>query len=211
MARRLAEREPATSARPTQPPDAPPARLSREGEYWTVSWAGRVGRLRDVKGLRYLAYLLAHPGREVHVLDLLALSEGLPDGDAVAHGRDGIDAFDGRARDAYRVRLADLRHAAADAEADGDVARASHLAAEIGRLEVALVAAYGVAPGSAPPRDPRSTGERARKSVANRLRAAVERLAAVDADLGRHLDIALRTGTLCVYRPEHDPRWTVEV
>jgi hypothetical protein len=116
--------------------------------------------------------------------------------------------LDRRARDEYRARLADLRRVADDAERREDVELGSRAHAEIGRLEEALAAAYGLARGSAP-RDARSSGERARKSVANRLRAAVARLGELDPDLGRHLTIALRTGTLCVYRPEHDPRLDV--
>src|SRR5215471_18651640 len=42
----------------------------REGEYWTVRYEGSVARVKDVKGLRYLARLLAHPGREFHAADL---------------------------------------------------------------------------------------------------------------------------------------------
>ena len=33
-------------------------------------------RLKDAKGLRYLAYLLQRPGHEVHVLDLAAVEAG---------------------------------------------------------------------------------------------------------------------------------------
>jgi hypothetical protein len=44
----------------------------REGEYWTVVFDGVVVRLRDAKGLRHLARLLAGPGREFHVVDLEA-------------------------------------------------------------------------------------------------------------------------------------------
>src|SRR5262250_3836054 len=36
----------------------------REGEYWTVRYDGSVARLRDAKGLGYLAQLLGNPGRE---------------------------------------------------------------------------------------------------------------------------------------------------
>jgi hypothetical protein len=32
----------------------------------------RTVRVRDLKGMRYLARLLAQPGREFHVLDLVA-------------------------------------------------------------------------------------------------------------------------------------------
>ena len=44
----------------------------REGEYWTVVFDGSVVRLRDAKGLRHLARMLADPGREFHVVDLEA-------------------------------------------------------------------------------------------------------------------------------------------
>ena len=48
----------------------------REGDYWSVAFEGQTVRLRDLKGLRYLARLLADPGREFHVLDLVAVERG---------------------------------------------------------------------------------------------------------------------------------------
>ena len=44
----------------------------REGDYWSVVFEGRTVRVRDLKGIRYLARLLADPDREFHVLDLVA-------------------------------------------------------------------------------------------------------------------------------------------
>ena len=44
--------------------------LRRDGEYWTVAYDGKVAALRDTKGMRDLARLLASPHRELHVLDL---------------------------------------------------------------------------------------------------------------------------------------------
>jgi hypothetical protein len=41
-----------------------------------VIFGGRTLRLRDLKGMRYLARLLADPGREYHVLDLVAAETG---------------------------------------------------------------------------------------------------------------------------------------
>src|SRR5262249_44485302 len=38
--------------------------LRKEGDYWTISYEGRALRLKDTKGLQYLAELLRHPGRE---------------------------------------------------------------------------------------------------------------------------------------------------
>src|SRR5215211_4997254 len=48
----------------------------REGEYWSVLFEGHTVRVRDLKGMRYLARLLADPGREYHVLDLVAAETG---------------------------------------------------------------------------------------------------------------------------------------
>jgi Adenylate and Guanylate cyclase catalytic domain len=50
--------------------------LRRDGEYWTVGHRGLVVTLRDTKGLRDLGRLLAEPGREFHVLDLMADGPG---------------------------------------------------------------------------------------------------------------------------------------
>ena len=44
----------------------------REGDYWTVIFDQDTVRVRDLKGMHYLARLLADPGREYHVLDLVA-------------------------------------------------------------------------------------------------------------------------------------------
>ncbi len=35
-----------------------------EGELWTVGYGGKAFRLKDSKGLGYLAHLLRHPGTE---------------------------------------------------------------------------------------------------------------------------------------------------
>ena len=209
VSRRLAAWESRRRTRgSSRPPGHARARLAREGEYWTVRWGDREGRLRDVKGLRYLAYLLAHPGRETHVLDLLALTEGVADAAAAVSTGSGTEALDRNAREEYRARLGDLRRLADDAACRGDIELGARVRTEMGWLEDQLAAAYGLARGSAP-RDARSAAERARKAVTNRLRAAIVRLGELEPELGRHLSIALRTGMLCVYRPEHDPRWDV--
>src|SRR5271169_3473337 len=43
----------------------------KEGEYWAVGYGGKAIRLRDTRGLGYLAHLLRHPTTEFHVLDLV--------------------------------------------------------------------------------------------------------------------------------------------
>ena len=42
----------------------------REGEYWTIAYDGRITRMRDAKGLRYLGRLLECPGDRISVREL---------------------------------------------------------------------------------------------------------------------------------------------
>lgn len=77
--------EPEPTGGSTGPPPAPPAplvadnggnALRRHGDYWTIAFEGAVVQVKDAKGIRYLAELLRHPGRELHVADLVAAVEG---------------------------------------------------------------------------------------------------------------------------------------
>ena len=73
---------------PVEPAERPSSRATfrREGEYWTIQFDGDPFRIRDMKGMRHLARLLAEPGRELHALDLAGAARsnettGSPDGD----------------------------------------------------------------------------------------------------------------------------------
>ena len=81
----------------------------REGEYWTIAFAGEVRRLRDRAGMRQLAYLLARPGEWVSALDLVRETVATPAACANRHPHDRQAAAE-RAR--VRVTHA-IRHALA--------------------------------------------------------------------------------------------------
>jgi tetratricopeptide (TPR) repeat protein len=53
-----------------------PATFKKEGEFWTISYDATTFRLKDAKGLHYIAYLLARPGQRIHVHDLIEAVEG---------------------------------------------------------------------------------------------------------------------------------------
>jgi hypothetical protein len=82
--------------RPAPAGEAPSFR--REGELWTIGWGGRSVRLRDAKGLRYLARLLTRPGADIPAVELVAFGEGAadpeadesPDGAAVERSRQSV-------------------------------------------------------------------------------------------------------------------------
>src|ERR1700720_3120215 len=67
----------------------------KEGEYWTVGYGGKAVRLKDSKGLGYLAHLLRHPAVEFHVLDLAGGIAGQRDDDEADQSKQGLPRGDG--------------------------------------------------------------------------------------------------------------------
>jgi tetratricopeptide (TPR) repeat protein len=166
----------------------------REGDYWSVVFAGRTVRVRDLKGMRYLAQLLIHPGREFHVLDLVAAETGQRT--ALA---DAGEILDEQAKGAYRRRLAEIEEDIEQARALADTSREAQADAEREFLVRELARAVGLGG-----RDRRaaSASERARSGVTRAVRQAIARLGEHHPELGEHLDRATRTGTYCAYAPD---------
>jgi class 3 adenylate cyclase len=186
-----------------------------EGDYWSVEFEGEATRLRDMKGMTYLAHLLRRPEQEVHALELSSMlradtasSAGVaPETLAGALG-DAGPALDAAAKDAYRTRLAQLRAAIAEAEDDNDAARTGALRDEEERLARELAAAVGLGGRDRPVG---AAAERARVNVTRAISDAVKRIAAHAPRLARHLDASIRTGTWCSYRPPRpdETEWDV--
>jgi len=181
----------------------------REGDYWSVVFEGRTVRVRDLKGIRYLALLLADPGREFHVLDLVAAESGRVAG--AESGRaaglshtgpgDAGEMLDVRAKDAYHRRLVEIEDDIEQARAFGDTERAAQADAERDFLVRELSRAVGL---DGRDRRAASTSERARVSVTRAVRQGIVRIGEHHPELGEHLDRTIRTGTYCAYAP--DPR-----
>jgi tetratricopeptide (TPR) repeat protein len=166
----------------------------REGDYWLVVFEGRAVRVRDRKGMRYLAQLLAHPGREWHVLDLVATETG----QQAALG-DAGEMLDEQAKTAYRRRLVEIEDDIEQARALGDDTREAQADAERDFLVRELARAVGLGG-----RDRRtaSASERARSGVTRAVRQGIARIGEHHPELGEHLNRAVRTGTFCAYVPD---------
>lgn len=185
-----------------------PSIFRREGDYFSIAFEGEAFRLKDAKGLRYLALLLGSPGREIHVLDLVAGADGGPPSRARADrdlettgGGDAGEVIDAKARAAYTLRLKELREELEEAESFGDAERASRANEEMEFLARELAGGVGLGGRL---RKSASSAERARMSVAKAIRSAMERIAGESPALGRHLQSTIHTGTFCRYEP--DPR-----
>jgi tetratricopeptide (TPR) repeat protein len=177
-------------------------KLSREGEFWTLQRGSRLVRLRDSVGLRHLARLLAEAGREFHVLDL-----STPDRRG-AQSENAGQVLDEHAKSAYRARLHELAAEIDEADSWGDLERAARARREVDLLTEQL--AYAVGLGGRD-RLALSDVERARVTVTKAIRAGVRRIVSLDPDLGAHLEVSVRTGTFCVYRPDPGSAitWTI--
>lgn len=165
----------------------------REGEYRLILYGSDVFRLKETLGLSYLATLLAHPGREIHVLELVGSDTAL-----ASHAGPVLDT---EARRAYRERIEELAAELAEAERFNDPERAARYREELELLRTELARGEGLGGRE---RAAGSTSERARQAVTKALKSALARIAAESPSLSRHLASTVRTGTYCRYDP--DPR-----
>ena len=105
---------------------------------WVAASDGVSVRLADTKGLRYLAILLAEPGRERHVLDLVDRVEGVERGIDRRQLGDAGPTLDNTARAEYRRRIEELRMDVEEAIERGDDDTAAQLDEELQRLVTEL-------------------------------------------------------------------------
>jgi hypothetical protein len=186
--------------------NATPATFRRLGNNRMVCFGGVETVLVDLKGFRYLERMLADPGREFHVLDLLAVEHGTVPAVAPRDGADlaldageGLPVIDDQARAAYRRRLAEVDEDIEDALRMNDPGRRALAERDRDFLVAELASAVGLGGRR---RLTEGTAERARTSVTRTLRYAVQRLTEHHPDLGTHLERAVRTGIYCGYRPD---------
>jgi DNA-binding NarL/FixJ family response regulator len=186
-----------------------------EGEFWRISYEQEEIHLKDSIGLHYVSCLLRQPGREFHVLDLVRLVRGSPQGLQPTRGGQAGDSglhlgpghagelLDDRAKAAYKRRIVEVEAELQEAEAWADTERASALREELEMLAEELARAVGLGGRD---RVAASDAERARVNVTKAIWGVSRRIAKRHPMLGRHFERSLRTGTYCCYSPdEHHP------
>ncbi|MBX3024058.1 AAA family ATPase [bacterium] len=188
----------ATSDRPT---------FRRDGDFWTLTYRGTLSRVRNSKGLHYLAMLLREPGREWHVTDFVAQA-ALAANDRAAEGLhasrlDSQAVADARAITDYRRRLVEAEAELAEADACHDLGRKERLQQEIEMLLDHLKERMRAH------RHPHASGglETMRNTVTKTLRRQLVTIQREHPALGHHLLCAVRIGMWCSYRPETIIHW----
>jgi tetratricopeptide (TPR) repeat protein len=189
----------------------------REGDYWILAYQGTVCRLKDSKGLHYIAFLLHSPGREFHTIDIVTATSKaqatspmpnpstLSEGEIAAHGLsigklgDAGELLDAQAKAAYKRRLNDLRGELEEAQRFNDPTRAAKIQAEVEFLADELAAAVGTGGRD---RKAASVAERARVNVTKAIKVALHHIEQNHSVLGRHLATSIKTGMFCSYFPD---------
>jgi hypothetical protein len=169
--------------------------MDQLGDMWLIRYADAEFHLKDLRGVRLLATLVAEPGREFHVLDL---ERGNVAPAAPIDPRGAGEILDEEARRQYKSRVVELKEEIEEAEAWNDPERTERARRELAFIEQELTRALGLGGRQ---RSHGSAAERARINVQRRLRDAIRRIEEHHAGLAKHLDRAVRTGMYCAYEP----------
>jgi hypothetical protein len=173
-----------------------------EGDFWTLTFAGRTERLKDRAGMTHIAYLLSRPRREVHVMILLAVGAGRD----LGRPSRGCPVLDERALEEYRERYDALCGERDEARDNNNPDGAERLQGEINALSEQLKGAIGLGGRT---RRAGDDVDRARQSVSKAVTRMIEAITKKHEALGRHLDNAIRMGECFRYEPEVEMDWAV--
>ena len=192
-------------------------------------WEARFNRGNTIhiinvdKGSEYINLLLAHPGREASVYEVVCgyalgvadtVSSGLEhddidEGFQVTTGAPLGDAgvvVDRKAIEQYRAKYQSLVTEKAEAEEDGDHERVEEIDVEMAQIADAITG--GTAKGG----KLRKAGDK-RKNVRDAFRNSVNRaitaIGKYDKPLAEHLKASIKHGNEVVYRPETPITWDV--
>jgi hypothetical protein len=204
--------------KPVQTPSSAEQYIFRcERGGWTIAYGlGKIFWLVDIKGLRYIAYLLRFPNKFISSLDLSNIIEkNLVSTDTahatkmsgaelgkmgmhIAGSSDKQDVLDKTAIANYKQRLDEIREEKESAQQRDDWDALEQLDNEEERILADLNASIGVHGKS---RQFANSDDRARQAVRKAISTAIAQIRHEDAALGKHLQETIHTGFKCVYQP----------
>lgn len=181
----------------------------REGSVWLLSYKGITCRLKDMKGLHYIAFLLRYPEKDISALQMTSVvgksrrasleyatsgQQGLMSEDMYVGGISGIgSALDQQALGEYQQSLRELKEELEEAVRFNDLGKIERCQAEIEFLTGQLKSAKKLGKSD-------SLAERARLSVTKAIVTALRQVQEHHPLLWQHFHTAIKTGTSCSYR-----------
>ncbi|RJP67893.1 MAG: hypothetical protein C4532_13810 [Candidatus Abyssobacteria bacterium SURF_17] len=195
----------------------------KEGEYWTVTYAGETHRYRDSRGMQYIGYLLAHPQKVIKALDLVHEVQGVVAPTSAQMPYEKMDKeilteegltkgrlseqkiLDKKALKQIRQRKAELNQLLEevrwkDPEQVGEIER------ELESIEKALRETTTITNRS---RTFSDSQEKARKAVWNAIDRCLDNIKKDNEALFAHLKNALNLGKTICYSPDSPVDWTL--
>ncbi len=188
------------------------ALLRRESDVWFLRFGTEICRVRDCKGLRYLALLVKHPGKRVHVAEMLA---SISPADGFASGSKGEQfaasksdlepLLDSRALRELQARLQQVEEELDEAQRANDLGQQVVLHREQEWLRSEIGRAWRQ-------HKKNPSTERCRHAVSKAIRRALQKLSVVAPQATSHLRTTIHCGYVCAYLPDptNAPEWVVE-
>jgi TolB-like protein len=161
---------------------------------WQFSFEGYTIQTPEMKGYYDLQKLLAQPRQMFHCAELMG--SVLDD--------TGEKLLDEKARKQYQKKILELQNEIEEAESRSDFTRLEDLQEQYERLIDHLSGSLNLKGRS---RRTGSAVERARAAVTWRIRNAIARIEQHHPLMGAHLSNAVKTGTLCSYKPDREIQW----
>jgi hypothetical protein len=166
----------------------------KDTAFWRFSFDGLSVQIPEVKGFYDIRKLVTQPHQLFHCAELMGSTL---DGE-------GTKLLDETARKQYGKKLLALQSDIQEAERLSDFIHSEKLQDEYDRLVDHLSQSLGLRGKT---RLSGSTVEKARSAVTWRIRHAIARIEQHHPVLGAHLSNAVKTGTLCAYKPEREYQW----
>lgn len=186
-------------------PPAPPAldnTFRKEGQVWTLCYAGQAKNFNHSKGLLYISYLLGSPYQEYHVAELVKVAED--------HEKDTLafssgDVLSREAVDQYRERLKQIPAELEAAHDDGNSLLLKELFGEKEAVEKQLMQAIGM--GGKLKKHPDEITRQV-KAVSAAIGRSLKIIEQAHPTLGQHLKNAIKRGVYLSYNPEMRISWS---
>ena len=166
-----------------------------KGDIWELSYKNYSINLKDAKGFHDIYKLLNNPSKEFHCLDLMG---------AAVDENSSTASIDQKAKQQYLNRIKELQQDIDEAEEMNIAENITALREEYDSILEHLSNSLGL---SGKARKVGSTIEKARSAVTWRIRSAIKKIDSLHPDLATHLSNSIKTGTHCVYQPEHTINW----
>ena len=182
---------------PPRPAASSTLRLSPTGDgFWLVGTADQSVPVKALKGYSYLRELLRRPGLPVAAIELVTAGAGTVE-------QPGLGSAARRRPPSSRTGSdSRISTPTSPRPKTGPIPPAeSHSRRSGRRLVDELMAATGLGGRE---RAVGSSRERARVAATKALTTAIDRIAAVDELIGRHLQRTIHTGSSCAYQPDSD-------